>query len=166
MSGGSSAPSAKIPGRARRLWRRLAVALAVAAPAAAGDIGSQKASVDAKLASVKAEIARSKQRAGELSAQISSLTTSIHSLERRVGDVSGRLTALQTDISLHRQRLAKLDALYRLQTARFRALRRQYSLAVQRLDQRLVAIYQQPDPPTPDLLVAAEKFQDRLDQPA
>jgi murein DD-endopeptidase MepM/ murein hydrolase activator NlpD len=149
---------------ARRLWLLLAIALVVTAPAAAGDIGSQKASIDAKLASVQAEIARSKHRAGELSTQISSLTTSIHALEQRVGDVSGRLAVLEADISLHRQRLAKLDALYRLQTVRFRALRRQYSLAVQRLDERLVSIYKQPDPSTLDLLVAAKSFQDVLDQ--
>jgi murein DD-endopeptidase MepM/ murein hydrolase activator NlpD len=148
----------------RRLWPLLALALVLAAPAGAQDIGSQKASVDAKLATVKAEIARSKQRADALSSQIASLTDSIHTLELRVGDVSGRLAALRTDIALHRQRLDKLDALYRLQTVRFRALRRQYSLAVLRLDQRLVAIYKQPDPSTLDLLVAAKSFQDVLDQ--
>jgi murein DD-endopeptidase MepM/ murein hydrolase activator NlpD len=149
---------------ARRLWLLLALALVAVAPAGAQDIGSQKASVDAKLASVKAEIARSKQHAGALSAQIATLTDSIRALEQRVGDVSGRLTALETDISLHRRRLAKLDALYRLQTSRFHTLRLQYSLAVQRLDQRLVAIYKQPDPTTLDLLVAAKSFQDVLDQ--
>jgi murein DD-endopeptidase MepM/ murein hydrolase activator NlpD len=149
---------------ARRLWLLLALALLLAPPAAAGDIGSQKASVDAKLASVKAEIGRSKQRADALSAQIAALTDDIHALEQRVGDVSGRLTALEADISLHRERLAKLDALYRLQTVRFRTLRSQYSLAVLRLDERLVAIYKQPDPSTLDLLVAAKSFQDVLDQ--
>jgi murein DD-endopeptidase MepM/ murein hydrolase activator NlpD len=149
---------------ARRLLVLLALALVSAAPAAAGDIGSQKASVDAKLASVKAEIARSKQLADALSSQISSLSDSIRALELHVGDVSAHLAALQTDISLHRQRLAKLDALYRLQTVRFQALRSQYSLAVLRLDQRLVAIYKQPDPSTLDLLVAAKSFQDVIDQ--
>jgi murein DD-endopeptidase MepM/ murein hydrolase activator NlpD len=149
---------------ARRLRLLLALALVVVAPAGAEDIGSQKASVDAKLAAVQAEITRSKQQAGELSAQIGSLTDGIRALEQRVGDVSGRLAALETDIALHRRRLAKLDALYRLQTSRFHALRLQYSLAVQRLDDRLVAIYKQPDPSTLDLLVAAKSFQDVLDQ--
>ena len=148
----------------------LALLLVLAAPAAGGsgngngDAGSQKASVDAKLASVQAHLARSKARAGALSSQISSLTGAIGDLERQVGDVSGRLSALRTDIALHRRRLSKLDALYRLQTRRFRELRLQYGLAVQRLDRRLVTIYEEPGPTTIDLVVAAKSFQDLLDQ--
>jgi murein DD-endopeptidase MepM/ murein hydrolase activator NlpD len=148
----------------------LALLLVLAAPAAGGsgngdgDVGSQKASVDAKLATVQAKLARSKARAGDLSSQISSLTSAIHDLERQVGDVSGRLSALRTDIALHRRRLSKLDALYRLQTRRFHELRLQYGLAVRRLDRRLVTIYEEPGPTTIDLVVAAKSFQDLLDQ--
>ncbi len=149
---------------ARRLWLLLALALVVAAPASAGDIGSQKAGVDAKLASVQEQLARSQQQAARLTTQISSLTTSIHSLELRVGNVSSQLNALQADIALHRKRLAKLDELYRLQTSRLRALRREYALAVERLDQRLVSIYKEPAPSTLDILIAAKSFQDVLDQ--
>jgi murein DD-endopeptidase MepM/ murein hydrolase activator NlpD len=158
-----------MPRRIRPLLA-LALLLVLAAPAAGGngngngDAGSQKASVDAKLASVQARLARSKQQAGQLSSQISSLTRAIHDLEGQVGDVSNRLSALRTDISLHRRRLAKLDALYRLQTRRFRALRLQYGLAVQRLDRRLVAIYEEPSPTTIDLVLAAKSFHDLLDQ--
>lgn len=155
---------AKMGAMARRLWLPLALALALATPAAADDIGSQKASVDAKLAAVQAQLARSKERAARLTTQISSLTRSIHALEQRVGDVSSRLAALQTDLALHRRRLAKLDELYRLQTVRLRTLRRQYHLAVRRLEQRLVAIYKEPPPTTVDLLLAAKSFQDVLDQ--
>lgn len=151
-------------GMARRLWPLLALALVLAAPAAADDIGHQKASVDQKLAVVQAQLAQSKRHADQLSSQISSLTGSIHTLERQVGDVSGRLQALERDVALHRARLAKLDALYRLQTARLQTLHRQYALSVQRLDERLVAIYKEPSPTTLDLLVAAKSFQDVLDQ--
>lgn len=149
---------------ARRLWLLLALALVLAAPAAAGDIGQQKASVDAKLAAVQAQIAQSKKRESALSAQIGSLTTSIHTLESKVGDVSTRLAALQSDITLHRQRLSKLDELFHLQTVRFRYLRHEYALAVQRLDQRLVSIYKQDQPTTVDVVLAARNFQDVLDQ--
>lgn len=152
---------------ARSLWLPLALALTLvlAASAAAGDnLGQQKASVDAQLASVQAQLAQSRQRAAALTGQISSLTKSIQGLERKVGDVSTQLSALQTDIALHQRRLAKLDELYRVQTARLRALRRQYTLAVQRLDARLVSIYKEPAPSTLDLVVAAKSFQDVLDQ--
>jgi murein DD-endopeptidase MepM/ murein hydrolase activator NlpD len=150
--------------RSRRLLLPLALALTLAAPAAADDIGQKKASVDSQLAAVRQQIGRSKQQEAALSKQISSLSSSIHSLERKVGGVSAQLGALQRDIRLHRRRLTKFDQLLRLQSRRFAALKRQYRLSVQRLDFRLVTIYKQPDPSTLDVLVAARSFQDVLDQ--
>ena len=154
---------------ARRLLLLLVLAaglvvLLPAGGAVAGDIAGQKASVDAKLASVQAKLAASRRRASALDRQIGRLSTSIHSLESRVGDVSAQLSVLQRDVALHQQRLAKLDQLFRLQTVRLGMLRRQYHLAVQRLDQRLVDIYKQNDPTTIDVLLAAKSFQDVLDQ--
>jgi len=132
--------------------------------ALAGDIAGQKASVDAKLAAVQAKLTQDKKQAAALDTEIGGLSSSIHALESRVGDVSGRLAVLRQDVALHQRRLDKLDALFRLQTARFAALRREYTLAVERLDQRLVTIYKQPDPTTIDVLLAARSFQDVLDQ--
>ncbi len=151
---------------ARRLLFLLALVLVLASPAAAGngDLGKKKASIDAQLADVRAQLVASRVKAAHLSGQVASLTRSIHALEQRVGDVSSRLAALNQDLALHRARLAKLDALYRLQTQRYRTLKHQYALAVERLDQRLVAIYQQPNPTTIDVLLAARSFQDVLDQ--
>jgi murein DD-endopeptidase MepM/ murein hydrolase activator NlpD len=150
--------------RSRRLLILPVLALVLAAPAAADDIGQKKASIDAKLATVQQEIARSKQHAASLSREVDALTTSIHALERRVGDVSSRLDALERDLALHRTRLAKLDQLLHVQARRYQALRRQYRLAVQRLDARLVAIYKEPNPTTVDVFLAARSFQDVLDQ--
>ena len=154
---------------ARRLVLPLVLAagltlLLPAGGALAGDIAGQKASVDAKLAAVQAKIAQDKKRASALDAQIGGLSASIHALESRVGDVSGRLAILQRDVTLHQRRLDKLDALFRLQTVRYANLRREYRLALERLDQRLVEIYKQPDPTTIDVLLAAKSFQDVLDQ--
>ena len=47
---------------------------------------------------------------------------------------------------------------------RYTTSEREYHLAVQRLDQRLVAIYKQNNPTTLDVLLAAKSFQDVLDQ--
>ena len=143
----------------------LVLALALAAPALAGDgLGHQKASVDAKLAAVQGKIAASRAKATALSTEIGSLTGKIRSLEGRVGDVSSRLGALQSDLELRQRRLDKLNQLFHLQTVRFVYLKREYTLSVQRLDTRLVAIYKQDDPTTIDILLAAKSFQDVLDQ--
>jgi murein DD-endopeptidase MepM/ murein hydrolase activator NlpD len=147
---------------ARRLLLLLAFLAAVtAAPALAGDgFGDQKAQVDQKLATVQSRIARQRVEAQRLSSQIAGLTTQIRGLEQRVGDVSSRLAVLQHDLALHQERLHKLGQLYRLQTTRYHTLRRQYRIAVQRLDLRLLNIYKQNQPTAVDIVLAARNFDD------
>ena len=150
---------------AKRLVALLALVLALAAPALAGDnYGDQKAAVDAKLAQLHAKIASAHAKETTLSSQIGGLTSQIHSLEQRVGDVSSQLASLQSDLALHQRRLDKLDQLFHLQTIRFRDLQHEYKLAVQRLNLRLVDIYKQNEPTTVDVLLAARNFNDVLDQ--
>jgi murein DD-endopeptidase MepM/ murein hydrolase activator NlpD len=152
-------------GKRALLLLLLALACAFAAPAFAGDSpGEQKAAIDAKLANVHTAIAREQAKASHLSGQVASLTTQIHSLERRVGGVSIRLESLQSDLALRHRRLARLDALYRLQTTRFHLLQREYALAVRRLDLRLIAIYKQNEPTTADVVLSARSFSDAIDE--
>lgn len=126
---------------ALRVVLLLTLALVLSGPALAGDsYGRQKAALDTKLAAVQSRIAAAQERESRLSSQVGGLTTQIHRLEGRGGDVSSRLSALQADVALHRRRLDKLNELYRLQTIRFRDLRREYALAVQRFDRLLVRI--------------------------
>jgi murein DD-endopeptidase MepM/ murein hydrolase activator NlpD len=150
---------------AKRLVLLLALVLALAAPAVAGDnYGDQKAAVDTKLAQLHAKIASAHAKEAALSTQIGGLTNQIHSLEQRVGDVSSQLVSLQSDLALHQRRLDKLNQLFHLQTIRFRDLQHEYKLAVRRLNLRLVDIYKQDEPTTVDVLLAARNFNDVLDQ--
>jgi murein DD-endopeptidase MepM/ murein hydrolase activator NlpD len=147
----------------RRLLLFLALALALAAPALAGDnYGDQKAAVDSKLAHLNSKITAQHAQAQRLSSQIASLTTQIHTLELKVGDVSSKLSLLQHDLSLHQQRLRKLNELFHLQTIRFHTLKREYQVAIQRLDLRLVNIYKQNEPTAVDVVLAARSFDDVL----
>jgi murein DD-endopeptidase MepM/ murein hydrolase activator NlpD len=148
---------------AKRLLLLLVLALLAASPALA-DLGHDKASVDAKLANVQANIERSKARASALSSQIQGLTSQIETLETKVGNVSSKLSALQSDLELRQRRLDKLNELFHLQTVRLNQLKHEYKLSVQRLNQRLVAIYKQNDPTALDLVLEAKSFQDVLDQ--
>ena len=137
----------------------------VAAPAFGGDnLGKQKASLDAKLQKVQAKIAAARARESALNTQIGGLTTQIQALETQVGGVSSKLSSLRADLALHQRRLHILNRLYQVQTIRFHDLKHEYSLAVIRLDNRLVNIYKQPDPGTIDLVLQAKSFQDVLDE--
>ena len=151
---------------ARRLVVLLILGFALAAaPAFGGDnLGQQKASLDSKLASVQAKIAAARTRESALNTQIGSLTSQIQTLETRVGGVSSKLSSLRADLALHQRRLSTLNRLYQVQTSRFTDLRHEYSLAVIRLDNRLVSIYKQSEPGTIDLILQAKSFQDVLDE--
>lgn len=137
----------------------------MAAPAFGGDnLGQQKASLDAKLAAVQAKIAAARTRESHLNTQIGGLNSQISVLESKVGGVSSKLSSLRADLALHQRRLNTLNKLYQLQTSRYHDLRHEYSLALIRLDNRLVSIYKQPNPGTIDLVLQAKSFQDVLDE--
>src|SRR2546423_6862555 len=146
----------------KRIALAAITALVVATPAA-GDVYSHKHSVDARISTLHAKIAEAQQRAQELSAEIDSVTARIHTLQGRVGDVSARLATLENDLALHRQKLDKLTALYRIETKRYFFLRREYSLAVARLNARLVEAYQQGGVDTVDVILAARNLSDLID---
>ena len=151
---------------ARRVVVLLILGFALAtAPAFGGDnLGQRKASLDAQLAAVQAKIASTRAHESALNTQIGSLDSQITKLETQVGDVSTKLSALQADLRLRERRLKILNRLYAVQTGRFRDLRHEYSLAVIRLDNRLVNIYKTPNPGTIDLVLQAKSFQDVLDE--
>lgn len=144
----------------------LAIVASIAAtPAlAGGGYGDQKASVDAKIAALHSKLASSQEKAASLNSQIGSLTTQIHALDQRVGNVSAQLSALQSDLALHQKRLDKLDALFRVQTVRFRYLKRQYTLAVERLNLRLVDIYKSNQATAVEVVLQSKSFSDVMDQ--
>jgi murein DD-endopeptidase MepM/ murein hydrolase activator NlpD len=141
------------------------VAATAATPAlAGGGYGNQKATVDSKIAALHSKIADSQTKAASLSSQIGSLTTQIHALDQRVGNVSAKLSTLQSDLALHERRLHKLDALFQVQTVRFHYLKRQYALALERLNLRLVDIYKSNQPTAVDVVLQAKSFSDVMDQ--
>jgi len=139
--------------------------LAVLVPSpAAGDVYGRKHSVDARLSALHARIAEAQRKAQALSAQIDSVSSRIQRLEGRVGDVSARLTTLESDLALHQRKLDRLTALFRLETKRYLFLRRQYSLALARLNARVVAVYEQGNVDSVDVILGASNLADLVDR--
>jgi murein DD-endopeptidase MepM/ murein hydrolase activator NlpD len=148
---------------ARRLLLLVALVLlgSLAAPASADDY-SRKQTIDARLRSVQAKIAWAERRQRALSAQLDSVNTRLRVLSGRVGDVSARLVTIEHDLTLHRQKLDRLTELYKVETARFVSLRRQYEITVQRLDDRLVELYEGGEPSTLEVLLSSRSFSDLI----
>jgi peptidoglycan DL-endopeptidase CwlO len=149
---------------AKRLAVLLTIGATLVATPALADYGQQKQQLDAKLAAVQQRLAIARQREQQLNAQIGGLTKQIDTLETKVRDVAAKMSALQADLNLRHQRLSVLSKLFHVQTGRLRELRHAYHIALTRLDDRLVALYESPAPGPLDLVVQAKSFQDVLDQ--
>jgi murein DD-endopeptidase MepM/ murein hydrolase activator NlpD len=137
------------------LLAALAAALVLAAPAD-GDNST-------KIAALQARIAAARQHEARLSAQISDVTSRIRSLESKVGDVGRRLSVLEQDLALHQERLDKLNALYLFETKRLHFLHREYVRVVDALNQRLVEIYESPEPSAAEVILNSKSVQEAID---
>jgi murein DD-endopeptidase MepM/ murein hydrolase activator NlpD len=150
---------------ARRLLPIAAVLLVtLAAPASGGRLDSRKSAIDARLHHVQAKIAWAERRRRALSAQITSVDDRIEALSRQVGDVSTRLVTIERDLALHQEKLDKLNALFGVETQRYFSFRRQYDLLLERLDNRLVDVYENGETTTLDVLLSARSVSDLISQ--
>jgi murein DD-endopeptidase MepM/ murein hydrolase activator NlpD len=147
----------------RRLFLLLALVLlgALAAPAS-GDDYSRKQALDTRLRNVRAKIAWAEHRRRALSAQLDAVTAQLSALSSQVGDVSARLATIEHDLALHQEKLDRLTELYRVETERFLSLKRQYEITVERLDQRLVELYEGGEPSTLEVLLSSRSFSDLI----
>src|SRR5215470_10503957 len=146
--------------------RRIAVAflflLVVATPAFGDDIAKKQA-VDAHISDLQGALDANRRSEAAIRGQIAALDNRIGSIESQVGTVSLHLASLQRDLMYRRQRLAKLDKLFTLETQRLDDLKLQYRLAVKRLNNRLVAIYESPEPSTLDFVLGSSSIDEALD---
>ena len=113
-------------------------ALVLATPALGQ--GPGKASVDARIASLNAKLARAHAAEGILTSQISRVTSQIRTLQGEVGSASTRLGVLEQNLVLHQRKLDTLTQIFELETRRLVFLRRQYVQAQARLNDRLISI--------------------------
>ena len=148
---------------ARRVLFGILLLLLVAAPAA-GDVGGRKRKVDARIDRLHQKIASARAREGVLTGQISAMTTKIRGLEQQVGSATDRLDVLQRDLDLHQRKLDKLTQLFRVETRRYEFLRAQYRGALDRLNRRLVAVYESDDPDAVSVILSATSITDMIDQ--
>jgi murein DD-endopeptidase MepM/ murein hydrolase activator NlpD len=144
----------------RRLWPFLALGLLVAMPASA----DRRQQIEAKIATLNAQVAQARQKQDALQGQIDGLSVEIRALEHKVGDVSARLDSLGAELELRELRLNRLSALLQLETDRLHFLKRQYRIALSRLNQRLVTIYESDPEDTLSVVLAADTLTDALDK--
>jgi murein DD-endopeptidase MepM/ murein hydrolase activator NlpD len=147
----------------RRAALVLVLAVVAAAPAGADTIEDRKQSVDAQIAALGARVENTQRREASLRAQVESASFEIRALAQRVNDISIDLEPLEHELDLRRERLRRLNELFRLQTKRLKLLRRQHAIALHRLGDRVDKLYRQEQTDTLSLLLSSASFTDALD---
>ncbi len=116
------------------------------------------------MSGLRGEIADARAQEGALTSEIEAAGQRIDSLSGDIDSLTALIAELEADLAAIRARLAKLEARFDEQTQDLEHLKRQYVLAQQQLDQRLVQLYQSEETDSFGLLLQVESLGALLDQ--
>jgi murein DD-endopeptidase MepM/ murein hydrolase activator NlpD len=142
-----------------------AFGLLLSTPGAHGQsLYERQESLDGKISSLRSKIESAKQKEGVLSTQIQAASSDISSLEQDIGVLTGTLATLESELARARARLAALEERYERQTRHLNRLRRDFTLAQETLDRRLVELYTAGETDTVALLLGVTSLGDLIEQ--
>jgi murein DD-endopeptidase MepM/ murein hydrolase activator NlpD len=147
----------------RRVIAVVGFALALAASATAQTPESDKAAVDARIATLQAEIASSKAEEGVLTSQLSAVVAELEDARAAVDTAQASVSTLEAELSAAQARLDELTALLARQTKRLERLQAEYAKAVGILEARVRAAYIDEPPDVLAFLVSASSFDEIID---
>jgi murein DD-endopeptidase MepM/ murein hydrolase activator NlpD len=152
-------------GRRAGLVAAAAVALVslLAAGAAVGDPGTEKARVDSRIGGLREKAAEQQHRAGVLTGELSAVARQVRDLQAGVDAQQARLAVLEGTLATARTRLASLERTIAAQTARLTRLRGQYDIALTRLERRVRDLYMTDGPDALSFVLGTASFADLLD---
>src|SRR5262245_35407301 len=141
----------------------LVLALALATSAAGQDPEAEKAQIDARIASLQAEIAAAKDEEGVLTSQLSEVVSELRAAEDAVLAAESSLAGLEAQLASERDRLNVVTAQLARDTRRLERLRREHRRAIEILEARVRAIYISETPDVLSFLVSASTFGEVID---
>ena len=148
---------------ARRLVLATLVVALLAAGAAAGDPGTEKAQLDARIGDLRARAGQATQSEGVLSTELSGIDGRVREAEAAVATEQARLDELVSSLEAERAHLASLEQKIADQTARLVVLRHQYDTALGVLERHLRALYETENPDLLSVVLGAHSFTELLD---
>jgi murein DD-endopeptidase MepM/ murein hydrolase activator NlpD len=116
--------------------------LILATPASGEDIHRRKQEVDQRLSSLHSRLAYAKSREAVLTDEITIVDGKIDALEDDVKRAQAQLNTLEVQLAASQRRLDRVTELVKLQTSRLVQLRRDYGVALQRVQRRLLDAYE------------------------
>lgn len=150
----------------RRLLTYALIALVVAAiPAgAAAGLGDRQEQIESRIAALRDAIANAEHKEGVLSSEIRSASADIGSLEGRIDVLNGVVAELQAELDASRARLAALEQKLAEQTERLEYLVEQHRIAEERLEERLVDLYETEPTTTLEIVLQVGSLTELLEQ--
>ena len=141
----------------------LAAALVLSAAAAGQSPVEEKAAVDARIASLRAEIEQARQEEGVLTSQLSSVMAELREAQAAVETAQGSLDHVEAELATEQGRLEQLTRQLEEQTRRLLRLQAEYRKAVSILEARVRVIYMEEPPDVLAFLVSATSFGEVID---
>ena len=135
----------------------------LAAGAAVGDPGTEKARVDGRLGGLREKAADQQRQARVLTSQLSAAAEQVRDLQAGVDAQRARLAVLEGTLATSRTRLASLERTVAAQTARLTRLRGQYDIALRRLERRVRDLYMTDGPDALSFVLGTASFADLID---
>jgi len=146
-----------------RLGLLAVLVLVAAAPAGADTIFDKQRAVDQQIAALNDRLDETRARESALQDELDAFSAQIRDLAGQVSTISQQLASLEQELEIRELKLKRLNALYDVQTERFQILRRQYAVALDRLNARLVAIYEEDQVDFLELVLSSRSFTEFLD---
>jgi murein DD-endopeptidase MepM/ murein hydrolase activator NlpD len=140
----------------------VAALLLFAAPAAGGDIYHQKRALDERISTLHSRIVTAHARESTLTAQISIANAKISALAADVAQAQNQLATLEAQLAASQHDLDQATALFTQETRNLKLLKRQYAIALGRLDRRLLQAYETPDSDAVDVLLSTTTLSDLI----
>jgi murein DD-endopeptidase MepM/ murein hydrolase activator NlpD len=141
-----------------------ALASALAPPAGAGSLEERKQLIDTRVAALRDEIAKAREREDVLSSEVETATSEIDGVEKRISALTGVVTELEGELAVHRARLAGLEQRFREETRRLRLLAAEHDRARRLLEKRLVDLYETANADELEVLLAVESLDDLMEK--
>ncbi len=146
------------------LLTALAAALLAAVPVALAELGAEKQAVDARIERLRGEIEQAKRREHVLTTDIAAASEQIAIVQGEVDALAGAVEELERELASHRERLAGLRELLDEQTRRLAMLESSERVAQERLQERLVELYETDPPDEIEILLLSRSLGDLISQ--
>jgi murein DD-endopeptidase MepM/ murein hydrolase activator NlpD len=149
---------------ARLIRLVLAFAAAVVVLGVPSALGQSMDDLNRRMSGLRDEIAAAKEKEGVLTNEIRAASERIEALDGDIGDLQSLIDQLEVELAAMRARLDELKALEAEQTKDLEHLKRQYRLAEQELERRLVELYQSEEADSFEIILQVRNLGDLLDQ--